>query len=314
MRIAVIGAGGVGGYFGARLAGAGNEVTFVARGRHLDAIRRSGLRVRSPLGEFTTPAASAVGSIAELGPTDLVIVAVKLWDTEDVAAQLSAAAGLHNPYVLSLQNGVHKDIILRSRLGNERVLGGTCFISAFIEEPGVVVHNNELQKIIVGPYSNEQSAMSEAVYGVLKDAGIETELSSDVEKVVWEKFIFLVGLSATTTTVRQPIGVVRSNDRTRVLLHDVMAETAEVARACGVKLDDTFVEAQMEFCDHLPAGMTSSMHNDLEKGHRLELPWLSGGVVDLAENLNVAVPRNRTVTDILAPYAAGSPRTQDARS
>ncbi|MFJ9539811.1 ketopantoate reductase family protein [Streptomyces sp. NPDC101225] len=309
MRIAVIGAGGVGGYFGARLAAAGNDVTFVARGRHLEAVRRSGLLVRSPLGEFRTPPASAVGSISDLGPTDLVLVAVKLWDTEDVAAQLQAA-DLRNPYVLSLQNGVHKDIILRSHLGEERVLGGTCFISAFIEEPGVVVHNNALQKIVVGPYSNRQSAMSEAAYEAFKDAGIETELSTDVEKVIWEKFIFLVGLSATTTAVRQPIGVVRSNDRTRVLLEEVMAETAEVARASGVKLDDTFVDAQMAFCDNLPATMTSSMHNDLEKGNRLELPWLSGGVVDLAENLKVAVPRNRTVTDILAPYAAGRPSAQ----
>lgn len=306
MRIAVIGAGGVGGYFGARLAAAGNDVTFVARGRHLEAIRRSGLLVRSPLGEFRTPPASAVAGISELGPTDLVIVAVKLWDTEDVAAQLRAA-DLRHPYVLSLQNGVHKDIILRRHLGEERVLGGTCFISAFIEEPGVVVHNNALQKIVVGPYANEQSSMSEAVYGTFKDAGIEVELSTDVEKVIWEKFVFLVGLSATTTAVRQPIGVVRSNDRTRALLRDVMSETAEVAQASGVKLDDTFVDARMEFCDGLPATMTSSMHNDLEKGNRLELPWLSGGVVELAERLDVAVPRNRTVSDILAPYAAGRP-------
>ncbi|MFE7170303.1 ketopantoate reductase family protein [Streptomyces sp. NPDC057616] len=306
MRIAVIGAGGVGGYFGARLAAAGNDVTFVARGRHLEAIRRSGLLVRSPLGEFRTPPASAVGSISELGPIDLVIVAVKLWDTEDVAAQLSAA-DLRNPYVLSLQNGVHKDIILRRHLGEERVLGGTCFISAFIEEPGVVVHDNALQKIVVGPYSNRQSSMSEAVYDTFQNAGIEAELSTDVEKVIWEKFVFLVGLSATTTAVRQPIGVVRSNDRTRALLRDVMRETAEVAQASGVKLDDMFVDARMEFCDNLPATMTSSMHNDLEKGNRLELPWLSGGVVELAAKLDVAVPRNRTVTDILAPYAAGRP-------
>lgn len=306
MRIAVIGAGGVGGYFGARLAAAGNDVTFVARGRHLEAIRRSGLLVRSPLGEFRTPPASAVGSISELGPTDLVLVAVKLWDTEDIAAQLNSA-DLNDPYVLSLQNGVHKDIILRSHLNDDLILGGTCFISAFIEEPGVVVHNNTLQKIVVGPYRDRQTSMSRTVYEAFAGAGIETELSTDIERVIWQKFIFLVGLSATTTAVRRPIGVVRANDRTRVLLDEVMRETAEVARASGVKLDDSFVEAQMEFCDTLPASMTSSMHNDLDRGNRLELPWLSGGVVDLAEQLDIAVPRNRTVADILAPYVFGRP-------
>ncbi|WP_330280961.1 ketopantoate reductase family protein [Streptomyces sp. NBC_00588] len=304
MRIAVIGAGGVGGYFGARLAAAGHDVTFVARGRHLEAIRRSGLLVRSPLGDVRTPPSSAVADIGELGPTDLVIVAVKLWDTEDIALRLSSA-DLGDPHVLSLQNGVHKDLILRSHLGEERVLGGTCFISAFIEEPGVVVHNNTLQKIIVGPYLAAQTTMSEAVHTAFRDAEIDTEPSTDIEKVIWEKFVFLVGLSATTAAVRRPIGVVRSNDRTRVLLSEVMQEATEVARASGVKLDETFVQTQMDFCDTLPATMTSSMHNDLEKGNRLELPWLSGGVVDLAEPLGIAVPRNRTVADILAPYIEG---------
>lgn len=306
MRIAVIGAGGVGGYFGARLAAAGNEVTFVARGGHLAAIRRSGLLVRSPLGEFRAPPASAVGSISELGAVDLVLVAVKLWDTEDVAAQLGASSA-HKAHVLSLQNGVHKDAILRRHLPEERVLGGACFISAFIEEPGVVVHNNTMQRIVLGPYAPGQAPMSRAVLTAFLDAGIDAQVSADIRKVVWEKFVFLVGLSATTAAVRQPIGVVRSNARTRALLREVMAEAADVARASGVELDDRFADTQLAFCDTLPAAMTSSMHNDLEKGNRLELPWLSGGVVDLAVGVGVPVPRNRAVADILAPYVAGPP-------
>ncbi|GAA5207225.1 ketopantoate reductase family protein [Streptomyces thinghirensis] len=306
MRIAVIGAGGVGGYFGARLAAAGNEVTFVARGAHLEAVRRSGLVVHSPLGELRTSPDSVVGNISELGPTDLVLVAVKLWDTEAVAEQLRSSAAPGAP-VLSLQNGVHKDAILRGRLTDEQVLGGACFISAFIEEPGVVRHNSPLQKVVLGPYRPGQSAISRTVLAAFGDAGIDAEASDDIERVIWEKFVFLVGLSATTAAFRQPIGVVRANEQSRRLLHDVMAETVAVARASGVRLGSDYAEDRLAFCDTLPSAMTSSMHNDLEKGNRLELPWLSGGVVGLADRLGVPVPRNRTVADILAPHTLGRP-------
>ncbi|MFD4346720.1 ketopantoate reductase family protein [Streptomyces coelicoflavus] len=306
MRIAVIGAGGVGGYFGARLAAAGNEVTFVARGAHLAAVRRSGLVVHSPLGELRTSPDSVVGSISELGPTDLVLVAVKLWDTETVADQLRASAARSAP-VLSLQNGVHKDAVLRDRLTEEQVLGGVCFISAFIEEPGVVRHNSPLQKVVLGPYGPGPTKTSRAVLAAFRDAGIDAESSDDIERVIWEKFVFLVGLSATTATVRRPIGVVRAHERSRALLYDVMAETVAVARASGVRLDSDFAQDRLDFCDTLPAAMTSSMHNDLDKGNRLELPWLSGGVVELAGRLDVPVPRNRTVADILAPHVLGRP-------
>ncbi|EHN78014.1 oxidoreductase [Streptomyces coelicoflavus ZG0656] len=306
MRIAVIGAGGVGGYFGARLAAAGNEVTFVARGGHLEAMRRSGLVVHSPLGELRTPPESVVGSISELGPTDLVLVAVKLWDTEAVADQLRSSAARNAP-VLSLQNGVHKDAVLRDRLTEEQILGGVCFISAFIEEPGVVRHNSPLQKVVLGSYGPGPTETGRAVLAAFRDAGIDAEASDDIERAIWEKFVFLVGLSATTATVRQPIGVVRAHERSRALLYDVMAETVAVARASGVRLDGDFARDRLDFCDTLPAAMTSSMHNDLDKGNRLELPWLSGGVVELAGRLDVPVPRNRTVADILAPHVLGRP-------
>ncbi|MFJ6070753.1 ketopantoate reductase family protein [Streptomyces sp. NPDC093065] len=306
MRIAVIGAGGVGGYFGARLAAAGHEVTFVARGRHLEAIRRDGLLVRSPLGELRTSRDSVVAGISELGPADLVLVAVKLWDTEAVAGQLSSSAA-HRAPVLSLQNGVHKDTVLRGRLTDEQILGGVCFISAFIEEPGVVRHKGTLQKVVLGPYGSGAAETARAVLAAFRDAGVEAEASDDIERAIWEKFVFLVGLSATTATVRRPIGVVRAHERSRRLLYDVMAETVAVAQASGVRLDSGFAEDRLAFCDTLPADMTSSMHNDLGKGNRLELPWLSGGVADLADRLGVAAPRNRTVADILAPYVLGRP-------
>lgn len=306
MRIAVVGAGGVGGYFGARLAAAGHEVTFVARGRHLEAVRRSGLLVRSPLGDVRTPPGAFVDGVARLGGADLVVVAVKLWDTEDVAASL-ASSNVGKAPVLSLQNGVHKDTVLRRHLPGTSVLGGACFISAFIEEPGVVRHNGALQRMVFGARHASQEAVVADLLAACRGAGIDAETSAGIDRVIWEKYVFLVGLSATTAAVRRPIGVVRSHERSRALLREIMEETVALARASGVPLDDTFVERQLAFCDTLPADMTSSLHNDLENGNRLELPWLSGGVADLAARLGVPAPRNRAVADILAPYVLGTP-------
>lgn len=306
MRTAVVGAGGVGGYFGARLAAAGHEVTFVARGRHLEAARSEGLLVRSPLGDVRTSPDSFVDSVARLGHVDLVLVAVKLWDTEDVARQL-ASSNVGKAAVLSLQNGVHKDTVLRRHLPDDSVLGGACFISAFIEEPGVVRHNGTLQRMVFGARHPSQEPVVADLLAACREAGIDAETSTSIDKVIWEKFVFLVGLSATTTAIRRPVGVVRSHERSRALLREVMEETVAVAQASGVPLDDTFAERQLAFCDTLPSDMTSSMHNDLEHGNRLELPWLSGGVADLAARLDVPAPRNRTVADILAPYVLGDP-------
>ncbi|POX52799.1 2-dehydropantoate 2-reductase [Streptomyces sp. Ru72] len=306
MRIAVVGAGGVGGYFGARLAAAGHEVTFVARGRHLEAIRERGLLVRSPLGDLKVPATSVVASIAELEPADVVLVAVKLWDTEDVAAQLADVVD-DGTRVISLQNGVRKDAVLRRHLPTQAVWGGVCYISAVIEEPGVVSHRGVMQKVVFGPYDGADTPRAGDFLDACVSSGIEAELSSDIERVIWEKFVFLVGLSATTTAVRQPIGVIRSDVHCRELLRDVMTEAVQVGRAAGVSLDPRFADERLAFCDTLPAAMTSSMHNDLTQGNRLELPWLSGSVVTLGRELGIATPRNQTIADLLAPYELGRP-------
>lgn len=305
MRIVVVGAGGVGGYFGTRLAAAGHEVTFVARGRHLAAIQERGLRVRSPLGELHT-SAPAVPAVADAGPADLVLVAVKLWDTEEVAAQLkpAVAAGAR---VMSLQNGVQKDDVLRAHVPPEAVVGGVSYISAVIAEPGVIAHTGTMQRLVFGEFDGSSSALTADFLDACVAAGINAEVSPDIARVIWEKFVFLVGLSATTAAVRQPIGVVRANPKTRVLLRDVMAEVVAVGRASGVDLADDFVEERLAFVDTLPADMAASMYHDLTRGNRLELPWLSGGVVTLGERLGIPTPRNRAVADILAPYELGSP-------
>ncbi|MFG2580024.1 ketopantoate reductase family protein [Streptomyces malaysiensis] len=306
MRIGIIGAGGVGGYFGARLATAGDEVTFVARGRHLAAIREHGLTVRSPLGDMRVPSDAVVPSISDLPAPDLIVVAVKLWDTEDVARQLAPLAE-GGAAVVSFQNGVRKDTVLGRHLPTGSILGGVSYISAFIEEPGVVVHNGTLQRLVFGEYDRKESPRSRLFLDRCLAAGIDAEISGDIERTIWEKFVFLVGLSATTSAVRQPIGVVRGTAGSRSLLRDVMHEVVDVGRAKGVALDPGFADDRLAFCDTLPATMSSSMHNDLLRGNRLEVGWLSGAVADLGAELGVATPRNRAVADILSPYALGDP-------
>ncbi|MFT4173984.1 MAG: 2-dehydropantoate 2-reductase [Rhodocyclaceae bacterium] len=307
MRIAVVGAGGVGGFFGARLAAAGYDVTFVARGAHLAAMQAKGLRVLSQLGDMHIEKPQLVDSPTKLGTVDLVIVAVKLWDTEQLARDLAPVVA-RGAAVVSFQNGVAKDEILASALPKEALIGGCSYISAFIEEPGVVRHNGALQRLLFGEYDGQASARVQAFLEACQKAGINAEISTDIQRQIWEKFVFLVGLSGSTTSIRQRIGAVRENPRSRVFLHDLMREVVAVGRARGVALDETFADDRLSFCDTLPADMTSSMHNDLERGNRLEVAWLSGGVADYGAALGVATPRNRAVADILDIYAPGKPR------
>lgn len=305
MRIAVLGAGGVGGYFGARLAAAGHDVTFVARGAHLRAIRQNGLRIVSPRGDVTLRDVKAVDDIGSVGPVDFVMVAVKLWDTEQIAPQLRPLVE-QGAAVVSFQNGVHKDDILRRHLPAHAIVGGVCYIAAVITEPGVITHNGAMQGLTFGEYDGTRSARLEALLDACRQAGIDADISTAIERLIWEKFVFLVGLSGTTSAVRKPVGVIREHPRTRAFLLDVMREVVEVGRAKGVPLAADFAQDRLAFCDTLPATMTSSMYHDLERGNRLELPWLSGGVVEYGAMLGVPTPCNRAIADILAPYVSGN--------
>jgi 2-dehydropantoate 2-reductase len=304
MKIVVVGAGGVGGYFGGRLAAAGNEVTFVARGAHLLALRSIGLEVRSPRGDLRLPAVRAVETVAEAGPADIVLVGVKLWDTESVAPALRPLAE-RGAAIVSFQNGVQKDDVLRRHLPPEAVMGGVCYIAATIAEPGVIEHTGSMQRLVFGEYDGRRSDRAQAFLAACQGAGIDAECSDAIERLIWEKFVFLVGLSGTTSMFRRPIGPIRDDSRMRSTLLDAMREVVAVGRAKGVPLAAEFAQDRLAFCDTLPAAMTSSMQNDLARGNRLEVPWLSGAVVDLGEQLGVATPVNRAISDALAPFANG---------
>lgn len=304
MRIAVMGTGGVGGYFGARLARGGHDVAFIARGKQLAALRSDGLRVESPQGDLHLPEVVATDDPAGLDPVDLVLFSVKLWDTED-AAELIRPLLRADTAVVSFQNGVVKDDILRRVLGDRHVLGGVSYIAATIEAPGVIRHSGTLQKLTFGEYGGTRSPRVEAFRAACADSGIDAEISDHIEQTIWEKFVFLVGLSGTTSMTRTPIGPIRGNPRSRAFLRDVMDEVVQVARAQGVPLPDDYADDRLAFADTVPDTMTSSMHHDLEHGNRLEVGWLSGDVVDRGRTHGVPTPANRAIADLLAVHADG---------
>lgn len=303
MKIAVMGTGGVGGYFGAKLA-RDDDVTFIARGAHLAAIKANGLRITSGQGDLHLTDVKATANPAEVGPVDLVLFGVKLWDTETAAAAIRPLIG-PDTAVISLQNGVVKDEILTAVLGERAVVGGVCYIAATIAGPGVIAHTGTLQRIVFGEYDGSRSNRVLQFLQACQRAGIDAEISADIRKTIWEKFVLLVGLSATTATTRLPIGKVRSNPRSRELLAGVLQEVVDVAIAEGVPLARDFAADRLRFCDTLPETMTSSMHNDLERGNRLEIEWLSGDVSRRGARLGVPTPFNTAVYDILAIHAQG---------
>ena len=307
MKVAIMGTGGVGGYFGSKLALGGCDVSFIARGAHLAAIKAGGLRVRSELGDLHVPSPKATDSPAEVGPVDVVLFGVKLWDTEPAAKAIRPLVGPQT-VVVSLQNGVVKDELLTAALGQHAVAGGACYIAATIIEPGVIGHAGTMQKLVFGEYGERQTERLQRFHEACVRAGIDAQVSDDIARVIWEKFVFLVGLSATTAATRSPIGKVRAHPASRRLLEAVMQEAVDVGRAEGVALAAEFAQDRLRFCDQLPADMTASMLRDLERGNRLEVEWLSGDVSRRGLKLGLPTPFNTAVFDILALHADGAGR------
>jgi 2-dehydropantoate 2-reductase len=304
MRIAVMATGAVGGYFGGRLAHAGHEVAFVARGRQLEAMKASGLRVESALGDLHLTDVSVTDDPATIGTVDLVLFTVKLWDTQEAADAIKPLLG-PDTAVVSFQNGVVKDDILRDALGAEHVIGGVCYIAATIAGPGLIRHSGTMAKLVFGEYGGSASPRVQQFHDACAGSGIDAEISHHIEQTLWEKFVFIVGLSGTTSLARSTVGPIRGNLRSRAFLRDTFDEVVQVGRAQNVALPADYADQRLAFVDRLPAGMTSSMHNDLENGNRLEVPWLSGDVVRRGASLGLATPCNRAIFDILSIYSEG---------
>jgi 2-dehydropantoate 2-reductase len=304
MRIAIMGSGALGGYFGARLVQGGADVHFIARGNHLETMRRNGLRIEGPEPIHATNV-HATDTPAEVGVADVVMLCVKLWDTEQAIEQIRPMVGPQTA-IVSFQNGVLKDRYLRAAFNERQLMGGVGYVATTIEAPGVIRQTGPMQRLLFGEFDGSRSPRGEALLAACLAGGINAELSTDIVREIWQKYVFLVALSATTTTIRKPIGPIRSNPQARALLFDVMQEVVAVGRAHGVSLPEEFARARMQFADGLPADMASSMHHDLERGNRLEVRWLSGGVVELGAAKGVPTPLNRAIADILALHAEGS--------
>jgi 2-dehydropantoate 2-reductase len=303
MHIAILGAGGVGGFLGARLASGGADVAFLARGAHLAAMRERGLSIEGAQ-PLHLPRVNVAEDPAAIGPVDLVVFSVKLWDSAAALERIGPLLG-SGTAVVSFQNGVTKDDDLRRALDPARILGGVVYISAVIDRPGVIRQVGPNHRFLFGEIDGSRSARGEALLEACRKGGVRAELSPDIHSEIWKKFVFLVGLSGTTTAIRVPIGAIRENRQTRELLVDVMREVVAVGRARGVALGPAYAEECLAFIDTLPSDMTSSMHQDLLRGGRLEVGWLAGAVVELGRAVGVATPLNRAIADVLALHAGG---------
>jgi len=304
MRIAIVGAGGVGGYFGAKLARAGESVVMLARGAHLDAIRRHGLRVRSAVdGEFTAKA-DAVESFADQAPVDMALFCVKSFDTREAAEALRPVLG-RDTGVVSLQNGVDNEEILEDVLGAGRALGGAAFVFSTIESPGVIAHTL-LGRIVFGELDGRVSERATRLRDALAAAGVPVELSTEVRRVLWEKYLLISAQAGTTALTRAPIGVIRQIPETWRMYRRIVEELAAVARAAGVTLPADVVETIIKNASALAPTAFSSLHHDLVHGRRLELEALHGHAVRLGERLGVPTPTVFAVYAALKPHAAGS--------
>ena len=303
MRIAVVGAGGVGGYFGAKLARGGQDVTVVARGAHLDAIRSGGLRVRSAIeGEYTAGVA-AVEKVDGLAPADAVIVCVKSFDTEAAVAQVKAIVG-RDTAVLSLQNGVDNEEKIDAILGPGRALGGAAYVFATIEAPGVISHTFA-GAVALGEMDGRTTPRAEGLRDAFAGANVPVTLSNDIRRVLWEKYLMLGAQAGLTALTRCPIGVIRDTPATWRMYRLIVEELAALGRASGVALPAAAVETTLGNAGKLAPHLSASMQYDLLHGKRLELEALHGHAVRLGERLGVPTPTVFAVYAALAPHAEG---------
>jgi 2-dehydropantoate 2-reductase len=305
MRIAVMGSGGVGGYFGGRLATSGQDVTFVARGAHLDAVRKRGLAITSALGDATIRPAKATDDPAQIGPVDLVVFAVKLYDSERAAEAIRPLVG-PGTGVVTLQNGVDSTDLLSRTLGPEHVIGGVANIAAVIAEPGVIRHTGTMARMVFGELDGRRSERVAALAAALGSAGVEHRLSDDIRCDIWDKMVLLSAFSGLTALMHLPIGPIREEPETRAMYREAIAEAVAVARARGIELPDDVTEQKLAQTDALPYQMRSSMLEDLDRGRRLELFWLSGAIARMGQEIGIATPVHNFVTTALKLHAAGA--------
>jgi 2-dehydropantoate 2-reductase len=307
VRIAVVGAGGVGGGFGAALAKAGADVTFIARGAHLAAMKANGLKITGGRGETRLVPTRATDNPAEIGAVDIVLFCVKLWDVESAGAHIKPLIG-PDTGVIPLQNGIDAPERLIPILGKDAVMGGVAQISAAIVSPGVIQQVGTFMRMIFGEFDGRRSKRAEDFYTLCMKAGFDATLSGQILIELWMKFILLASNAGMMALARQPIGKLRDDPDLRAIFLAAWQEVIDVGRAKGVALPPEALEKVMDFTAHAPPAMKASMAVDLERGNRLELPWLSGKVAAMGRDLGVPTPVHSMMYAMLKPYVMGAPQ------
>ncbi len=304
MRVAVMAAGALGAYFGGRLAEAGHEVHFIARGAHREAIERDGLKVESPVGSILVKPANVTDDPEKVGVVDVVLFAVKLWDTEK-AGELSKPFVNKNTRVLSMLNGIDSVDRLTPILGDV-VCAAPTRISAVISSPGVIAHKGAFANFRCGFLDGREDVRLQSLVSEMQNAKVEAAFSSSIRKALWEKFVFLVGISGATASTRQPMGPILADPDTRAIFESLMRETEAVGVKSGVALEGE-AEKLIKVAGGIGAHIKASMLEDLERGNRLELDWLQGKVVELGKKLGVPTPANEYVYKTLKLLRNGKP-------
>lgn len=303
MKVAVMGTGAIGGHLGARLARAGAEVTFIARGAHLAAIRKNGLRISSPLGDLHVAPVPATEEPATVGPVDVVLMGTKLYDFEAATRAIAPMIG-DETAVICLQNGVDATAIVARLYGGTYVVGSVVMINAEIAAPGVIKHN-ALNALTVGELDGRASGRLERFVTLANTAGIETKLSTDIRLAIWRKFLLMAPMAAVSAMTRAPLARIREQAETWRLAEQGMREVVAVANAEGVGLTEDDVDKTLAFVRGMSPTWKASLTVDLEQGRRLEVEWLSGAVCRLGEAAKIETPFHRVAFGVLKPHAAG---------
>ena len=300
MRILIFGTGGVGGYFGGRLAQSGEDVTFIARGEHLRAIKTNGLKVESVGGNFAVDPAKATDNVADAGDVDLILVAVKAWQVPEAARTMKPIIGPATA-VLPFENGVEAPSQLVAELGQEKVLGGLCKIVSYIVEPGRIRHAGFEPSVTFGELNNLRTERVERIHEMFAKAGINATIPIDIDVALWTKFLFIVSFSGVGALTRKPAGYIRANPESRALILEAMKEVYALARSRGIDLPQDSVEKGMATVDSLPEDATSSMQRDIAAGKPSELESQNGAVVRLAREVDLEVPTHELIYRTLKP-------------
>lgn len=289
MKIAIMGTGGVGGYYGGLLAQQGYEVTFIARGEHLKAIQENGLQVKSVHGDFHVKPAQATDDPAQIGPVDLAIFCTKTYSIEEAAEQIKPLVGSATT-ILPLQNGIDAADRIGATLGMEHLIGGVTWISSAVEAPGIIKQVSQFRRVVIGELNGQVTSRAQAIHKAFEKTGITAELSENILKVLWTKFVFISTASSLGSLTRLTIGEYRSVPETRVMMTSLMQEVEAVAKARGVELDEDVVQKSLDFIDNAAPQIKPSMQLDVEAGRRSEIEAMIGVIGRKGRYLGVPTP------------------------